>query len=50
MKKFAQFLRNENGATILEYGLLAALVTGGAVLLLPAISTRINTGLTNLGG
>jgi pilus assembly protein Flp/PilA len=36
MKKFAAFLKNESGATAIEYGLIAGLI---AVVIITAIST-----------
>ena len=56
MKKFiARFVRNESGATAIEYGLIAAfmavcliaalpLVTGGLTTRFTAIGTSLSTG------
>lgn len=50
MTKLMNLIRNEEGATALEYGLIAALIAGviaGAVTLLGA---QVNTVFTNLTG
>ena len=43
-KLFSRFLRDENGATAIEYGIIAALVAVAAVGAL----TTLGTDLTNL--
>jgi len=43
MKLVARFLKNESGATAIEYGLIAAII-GGAT----ALGTGLNTLFTNL--
>ena len=58
MTSFAKrFLKNESGATAVEYGLIAALIgvviIGGATILGQALSgkfTSIGTTVTNAGG
>ena len=48
MKMVARFFRNESGATAIEYGLIAALISiaiiGGAT----ALGTGINSTFTNI--
>lgn len=50
MKKlFARFLKDESGATAIEYGLIAALVSVGIIAGVNALSGSIQTTFTNLG-
>jgi pilus assembly protein Flp/PilA len=51
---FARFLKDESGATAIEYGLIAALISVAIVTILGSVGdsltttfTRINTELTN---
>jgi pilus assembly protein Flp/PilA len=46
MKKF---LKDESGATAIEYGLLAALIGTALVVLIPIFGTLLQGGFTNLG-
>lgn len=53
MKKLQQFLKNENGATAIEYGLIAALIavviTAGVTNLGKNVGSRFNTVATSVG-
>jgi len=49
-KIFARFLKNESGATAIEYGLIAALIAVGIIAGAGALSDSIQTTLTGLGG
>ncbi|MFO1241724.1 MAG: Flp family type IVb pilin [Rickettsiales bacterium] len=42
MNTFKQFLGDESGATAIEYGLIAALISIAAVLVLRGVGTSIN--------
>jgi pilus assembly protein Flp/PilA len=39
----AKFLRNESGATAIEYGLISALIAVVAITTLKAVGTKLNT-------
>ena len=41
--KLAQFVKNEDGATAIEYGLIAALVSVAAIGALTAMGQSLNT-------
>ena len=41
--KFRRFLKNKSGATAIEYGLIAALVSVAAVVALQNLGTSLNT-------
>jgi pilus assembly protein Flp/PilA len=56
-KLFARFLKNESGATAIEYGLIAALIAvaiiGGATMLGGSLNTKfedISTTVSSAGG
>ena len=42
-KKFTTFLTDESGATAIEYGLIAALVSVAAIVALTALGTSLKT-------
>ena len=44
-----RFLKDESGATAIEYGLIAALISVVIVTALTTIGTNLNTKFTNLG-
>lgn len=46
MKRFAS---DENGATAIEYGLIAALVAVGIIASLQTLKNNLNTTFTNVG-
>jgi pilus assembly protein Flp/PilA len=49
MKKFAKsFLQNESGATAIEYGLIAALISIAAIAAMTAIGPKLNTTFTKV--
>ncbi len=50
MSKFAtRFLKDESGATAIEYGLIAALISVVIVTALTTIGTNLNTKFTSIG-
>jgi pilus assembly protein Flp/PilA len=60
MSTFSRFLKNESGATAIEYGLIAALVAvaiigalgtlaGGLENIFNGVGTRLNTANSNAG-
>ena len=54
MKLFKKFARNENGATAIEYGLIAGLIAVGIILSVTAVGDTLfgtfNEITTELGG
>jgi pilus assembly protein Flp/PilA len=47
---FKQFLRNEAGATAIEYGLIAALIAVVIITGVTAVGTKLSTTFVNLSG
>lgn len=45
---FARFLKDESGATAIEYGLIASLIAVALILGAGAVGTQINTTFTNI--
>ncbi|POR46248.1 Flp family type IVb pilin [Bosea psychrotolerans] len=45
---FARFIKNESGATAIEYGLIAALVAVAAIAGMTALGTGLKTQFTNI--
>lgn len=43
MKKFLKLMKNEDGATAIEYGLLAALISVAAIGGMSALGGQLNT-------
>jgi len=48
MKTIARFLSNENGATAIEYGLIAALIAVVVIGAVTAVGTGLSTTFTNV--
>ena len=48
MKIFHDFLESENGATAIEYGLIAALVSVAIITILGTLGTNLNTTFTEV--
>ncbi|SHG95944.1 pilus assembly protein Flp/PilA [Kaistia soli DSM 19436] len=46
---FVRFVKNESGATAIEYGLIAALMSVGIILGITTLSGNLSTAFTNLG-
>ena len=49
LKNIAQFLKNEDGATAIEYGLIAALVGVAIITGATTLGTKLNETFTNVG-
>ena len=47
---FARLLRDDNGATAIEYGLIAALIAVAAVVAMQAVGTNLTTTFTTVSG
>jgi pilus assembly protein Flp/PilA len=43
MSKFLKLFKNEEGATAIEYGLIAALIAVAAIAAMQSIGTQLNT-------
>ncbi len=50
MTIFAKMLINEDGATAIEYGLIAALIAVAAITALTAIGGNLNSTFSNVAG
>ena len=48
-KFFARFVKDESGATAIEYGLIAALIAVVIITGAGALGTALNTKLSNIG-
>ncbi|NWJ24543.1 Flp family type IVb pilin [Rhizobium sp. RM] len=46
---FARFLKDESGATAIEYGLIAALISVAIIGGASTLGTKLNTVFSNLG-
>ncbi len=49
MKHFSNLLRDESGATAIEYGLIAALVSIAAIVGLKLLGGQLQTTFNNVG-
>ena len=48
MKFFTKLLRDEQGATAIEYGLIAALIAVAAITAMQGLGTKLKTTFTNV--
>jgi len=48
MVKFLKLIRNEKGATAIEYGLIAALIAVAAIGAMQGIGTKLGTTFNNV--
>ncbi len=48
MKKLLGFLKEEDGVTAIEYGLIAALIAVGIITAVTAIGTKLGTTFTSV--
>ena len=49
MAKFLKLIRNEKGATAIEYGLIAALIAVAAIGAVTTVGTELNGTFTTVG-
>lgn len=49
MKRITNFLRNEDGVTMIEYGLLAALIAVVCVVSIGVVGSQLNLLFTKIG-
>ena len=47
-KLFARFVKDESGATAIEYGLIAALIAVAAIAAMQGLGTSLNSTFTNV--
>ena len=50
MTKLHQFFRDESGATAIEYGLIAALISVAIILAVTAVGNGLNTTFNSVAG
>jgi pilus assembly protein Flp/PilA len=48
MQKFIQFVRNESGATAIEYGLIAAGISIAIITVVGSLGSTLNTTFTSV--
>ena len=48
MTKFLKLIRNNEGATAIEYGLIAALIAVAAIAAMQSIGTKLGTTFNNV--
>jgi len=48
MNTFKKFLRNESGATAIEYGLIASLIAVAAITAMTTVGTNLSGTFTNV--
>jgi pilus assembly protein Flp/PilA len=48
MTKLRTFLRDENGATAIEYGLIAACISVAIIIAVQTVGTNLNNVFTNV--
>ena len=48
MSKFLQLIKNNKGATAIEYGLIAALIAVAAIAAMQQIGNKLNTTFNNV--
>ena len=46
---FSRFIKNESGATAIEYGLIAALIGTAIIVAVTAVGTQLSTTFTSIG-
>ena len=47
-KQIKSFIRNESGATLIEYGLIAALISIVAIVAMQGIGNNVNAKFSNI--
>ncbi len=50
MKTIVRLLKNESGATAIEYGLIAALISVAIIVAVRAIGSNLNSTFNNVAG
>jgi len=50
MVKFLKLIKNEDGATAIEYGLIAALIAVAAIGAMTSVGSKLGTTFNNVSG
>jgi pilus assembly protein Flp/PilA len=50
MSKLIAFLKNESGATAIEYGLIAAGISVAIIVVVNGLGTKLNTTFSSISG
>jgi pilus assembly protein Flp/PilA len=50
MAKFLKLIKNEDGATAIEYGLIAALIAVAAIGAMTSVGNKLGTTFNNVSG
>jgi pilus assembly protein Flp/PilA len=50
MSMFARFVKDESGATAIEYGLLASLISVGIITIVASLGGKLNDVFTTIDG
>jgi len=50
MKQIKTFIRNEDGATAIEYALIASLIAVAIITAVQTVGTKVSTVFTEVGG
>jgi pilus assembly protein Flp/PilA len=50
MSKFLKLIKNEKGATAIEYGLIAALIAVAAIGAMQGVGNKLNNTFNNVAG
>ena len=50
LKRFTKLMSNSEGATAIEYGLIAALISVAAIAAMQGVGTKLNSTFTNVSG
>ena len=50
MAKFLKLIKNEDGATAIEYGLIAALIAVAAIGAMTSVGSKLGTTFNNVSG
>jgi pilus assembly protein Flp/PilA len=48
MKTFARFMKDESGATAIEYGLIAACISVAIIAVIQGVGSKLNTTFSNV--
>ena len=48
MKTFASFMKDESGATAIEYGLIAACISVAIIAVVQGVGTKLNSTFTSV--
>ena len=49
MNKLMVFIKDETGASLIEYSLLLAMIAAACIVVMQGLATNISTGFNNMG-